>query len=187
MTTSNKVLGHDQPMRLVAEQGQDGDRMAMAALQRKMDISEAAAKQTRLERFETAHSRVFYSVCREGLCSGETQRVGAGAAWLAVVIWLGRAWWFEVDLKQQERKIMKTRHSFWHWPDKIIRKRESRRLRDEHNAAVNDAEMLLEALLGIHGLTSISSLGFMPDVKKIAETAIAKAKGGASWDYCEPL
>jgi hypothetical protein len=69
-----------EPMRLVAEQGQDGDRMAMAALQRKMDISEAAAKQTRLERFETAHSRVFYTICREGLCSGDTQRVGAGAA-----------------------------------------------------------------------------------------------------------
>ena len=27
--------------------------------------------------------------------------------------------------------------TFWHWPDKIIRKRESRRLREEHNAVSN--------------------------------------------------
>lgn len=32
----------------------------------------------------------------------------------------------------------------WLWPDRIIRKRESRRLRDEHNALVNSHAELLE-------------------------------------------
>jgi hypothetical protein len=68
-----------EPMRLVTETGQDGDRIAVAASQRAEAVKVAEGKQTRLERFETAHSRVFYSVLRDGLCSGETQRVGAGA------------------------------------------------------------------------------------------------------------
>lgn len=33
----------------------------------------------------------------------------------------------------------------WLWPDRAIGKRESRRLREEHNAAVNDVAALLEA------------------------------------------
>jgi hypothetical protein len=69
-----------EPMRLVAEHGQDGDRIASEASERVAAVKVAEAKQTRLERFETAHSRVFYTICREGLCSGDTQRVGAGAA-----------------------------------------------------------------------------------------------------------
>mgnify|MGYP000891963766 FL=1 len=38
--------------------------------------------------------------------------------------------------------------SFWHWPDRVIGKRESRQLRDEHNATENllhDAIDLLDA------------------------------------------
>ena len=34
----------------------------------------------------------------------------------------------------------------WLWPDHIIYKRESRRLREEHNATVNSHADLLEAL-----------------------------------------
>lgn len=34
----------------------------------------------------------------------------------------------------------------WLWPDRPIGKKESRRLREEHNAAVNTATQLLEAL-----------------------------------------
>ena len=37
---------------------------------------------------------------------------------------------------------------FWHWPDRVIGKRESRQLRDEHNATaslLHEAIELLEA------------------------------------------
>jgi len=37
-------------------------------------------------------------------------------------------------------------NEFWHWPDHIIRKRESRRLREEHNARMNERAQLIEAL-----------------------------------------
>ena len=36
--------------------------------------------------------------------------------------------------------------NFWHWPDHNIGKRESRRLREEHNAAMNLNAELVEAL-----------------------------------------
>lgn len=35
---------------------------------------------------------------------------------------------------------------FWHWPDRIIRLRESRRLREEHNRLMNDHARLTSAL-----------------------------------------
>ncbi len=40
----------------------------------------------------------------------------------------------------------KTTGEFWHWPDHVISKRESRRLREEHNARMNERAELLEAL-----------------------------------------
>ena len=38
------------------------------------------------------------------------------------------------------------RHKSFLWPDHVIGKRESRRIREEHNAAINDMSELLEAL-----------------------------------------
>ena len=38
------------------------------------------------------------------------------------------------------------RHKSFLWPDHIIGKGESRRIREEHNAAINDMSELLEAL-----------------------------------------
>ncbi len=35
---------------------------------------------------------------------------------------------------------------FWHWPDHVIGKRESRRLREEHNARMNERRELLHVL-----------------------------------------
>lgn len=35
---------------------------------------------------------------------------------------------------------------FWHWPDRTIGKRESRRLREEHNALGNHAAELAEVV-----------------------------------------
>lgn len=35
-------------------------------------------------------------------------------------------------------------HSSWLWPDRVIGKRESRRLRDEHNALVNRVAQLVK-------------------------------------------
>jgi hypothetical protein len=37
-------------------------------------------------------------------------------------------------------------HTCWLWPDRVIGKRESRQLRDEHNAVVNENVDLLAAL-----------------------------------------
>ncbi len=39
---------------------------------------------------------------------------------------------------------------FWHWPDHVIGKRESRRLREEHNARMNERHEAKEALNEIH-------------------------------------
>lgn len=36
-------------------------------------------------------------------------------------------------------------HSPIHWPDKVIGKRESRRIRDAHNALYNDYHLLAQA------------------------------------------
>lgn len=40
-----------------------------------------------------------------------------------------------------------SKSKFWHWPDRAIGKRESRRLREEHNREMNRAARL-ENLLG---------------------------------------
>ena len=41
---------------------------------------------------------------------------------------------------------MNTKQTTWHWPDHVIGKRESRRLREEHNALANShAELVLIA------------------------------------------
>jgi hypothetical protein len=46
---------------------------------------------------------------------------------------------------------MTTKHKCYLWPDHVIGKRESRRIRDEHNAAVNDCKIMSVALSRIAG------------------------------------
>jgi hypothetical protein len=83
---------------------------------------------------------------------------------------------------------VKTRHQFWHWPDHIIRKRESRRLRDEHNAAVNDAEELLQVLEHAeHLLSGTDAYYYVIDpatcevgLGQMLKDAITKAKNSES-------
>jgi len=43
-------------------------------------------------------------------------------------------------------------NEFWHWPDHVIGKRESRRLREEHNARMNERHEAKEALSEIHSI-----------------------------------
>lgn len=38
------------------------------------------------------------------------------------------------------------KHEFFHWPDHVVGKRESRQIREAHNAAMNDYHALLETL-----------------------------------------
>lgn len=67
----------------------------------------------------------------------------------------------------------------WHWPDHNIGKRESRRLREEHNATVNSHEEILgfarlvEAWLCSPALDTET----LRVVQKQARETIAKAKG----------
>lgn len=72
---------------------------------------------------------------------------------------------------------------FWHWPDRIIRKRESRRLREEHNALANSHAELLEALEAaqphtedmLMELEKTDDLSDRPFIQR-ARAAITKAK-----------
>lgn len=57
---------------------------------------------------------------------------------------------------------------FWHWPDRIIGKRESRQLREEHNALANSHAELLEALTAIYDRHNAETMAQ-------ARAAIAKA------------
>ena len=41
---------------------------------------------------------------------------------------------------------MNTKQTTWHWPDHVIGKRESRRLREEHNALANSHAELSSSL-----------------------------------------
>ena len=56
----------------------------------------------------------------------------------------------------------------WHWPDHVIGKRESRRLREEHNELANSHADL------------VASLGWaMRFIKDLGAARIAKNKGGS--------
>lgn len=46
-------------------------------------------------------------------------------------------------MNTEETKI--SENAFWHWPDRAIGKRESRRLREEHNKAMNELSALKES------------------------------------------
>lgn len=68
----------------------------------------------------------------------------------------------------------------WLWPDKTIGKRESRKLREEHNAAVTVAHELAEALEGLADCAGITALhGFRDELNAAmvnARKAIATAR-----------
>lgn len=53
-----------------------------------------------------------------------------------------------------------SKFSFWHWPDHVIYKRESRRLRDEHNAVMNSNARLLAAAILAEELLRKSDVQF---------------------------
>ena len=72
----------------------------------------------------------------------------------------------------------------WLWPDHVIGKRESRRLREEHNALANEQAELLKALGEIaddacwSDEDTVESLRVRLDnLSEYACAAIAKAKG----------
>lgn len=74
---------------------------------------------------------------------------------------------------------------FWHWPDHCIGKRESRRLREEHNAEVLVKHQLLAALEGlmkefVGDRNAQNCLGESGIAADKARAAVAAAKGGAS-------
>jgi hypothetical protein len=82
-----------------------------------------------------------------------------------------------------ELKTMGTMNKFWHWPDHMIGKRESRVLREEHNQVVNlncDLVAALEALHSCHRAFSLKNEWTVldDDARKLAEEALAKAQGG---------
>lgn len=67
----------------------------------------------------------------------------------------------------------------WHWPDHVIGKRESRRLREEHNALANSHAELLAALQSIlKWVDPYSVPGYEDKVRDVeaAEAAVAKAE-----------
>ena len=68
--------------------------------------------------------------------------------------------------------------NFWHWPDHNIGKRESRRLREEHNAAMNlNAELVngLEMAEKVFNVESIDPLCAFMAIEKL-RSLIQKAK-----------
>jgi hypothetical protein len=66
----------------------------------------------------------------------------------------------------------------WLWPDRVISKRESRVLREEHNAAVNtNAELLLACNAALALLEDNGQQGGPKWTKDTLRKAIAKAEG----------
>ena len=68
----------------------------------------------------------------------------------------------------------------WHWPDHVIGKRESRRLREEHNTLANSHEALaasLSAMLSVFNVQpgEIEPLAAFICIEK-SKAALAKAK-----------
>ncbi len=79
-------------------------------------------------------------------------------------------------MTQQDQHIVRP----WLWPDRTFGKRESRKLREEHNATVNSHADLLEALedvlKGMPFGANWDSQGNNPDWLKAARTTIANAR-----------
>lgn len=70
----------------------------------------------------------------------------------------------------------------WLWPDHAIGKRESRRLRDEHNRTVNLCAELVTALQIIADSEPLETGTFVCDfqsLQSVARAAITKATGKA--------
>ena len=63
-------------------------------------------------------------------------------------------------------------HTSWLWPDHAISKRESRQLREEHNALLNSHAELLEALRGLLA----EKAEILPEADAV-DPVIAKAGG----------
>ena len=78
-------------------------------------------------------------------------------------------------------------HKTWLWPDRTIGKKESRVLREEHNALVNSHADLLAACESLVGQVNGLVLVNLPGAAQIgvrlamsdARAAIAKARGDA--------
>lgn len=78
-------------------------------------------------------------------------------------------------------------HTAFHWPDHVIGQRESREIREAHNALYNDYHELLEAVRGLFRECSMihSKWGNSCNRKEAsaaieaARAAIAKAEGRA--------
>ena len=69
------------------------------------------------------------------------------------------------------------RWASWLWPDHIIGKRESRRLREEHNALLNSHAEMYAALHGLRDW-AIRLGGWDAPCWDVALEAMAKAQGG---------
>lgn len=76
---------------------------------------------------------------------------------------------------------MSEKPMFWLWPDRVIGKRESRRLRDEHNAAMNERAEMYAALKVVALTPGIRTHleQYDPKALRQIEKAIAKAEGVA--------
>ena len=57
------------------------------------------------------------------------------------------------------------KHNAFHWPDHVIGKRESRRIRDQHNALFNSHAELLGALQDALKLVQVAKRYFPKSVK----------------------
>ena len=64
----------------------------------------------------------------------------------------------------------------WLWPDHVIGKRESRQLRDDHNATVNSHQLLLEACEAVASLADGQGMRNLMQVAGQARIALAYAK-----------
>ena len=77
---------------------------------------------------------------------------------------------------------MNTKQTTWHWPDHVIGKRESRRLREEHNALANSHAELFAALheiaerpADVPGYNSASAILLrIVAIQSVAREALAK-------------
>jgi hypothetical protein len=69
-------------------------------------------------------------------------------------------------------------HTPWLWPDHCIGKRESRRLREEHNATVNDCADLLAACKYVVAWTPDTEKWDPETARDLLNAAILKAEGG---------
>lgn len=82
--------------------------------------------------------------------------------------------------------MIENTNTCWLWPDHNIGKRESRRLREEHNRMANEHHCLLEIERQLDALCNqMSAAGFVipPNVRKaqtnLARIRVEMVKGGA--------